>query len=81
MSTTTIRLWYIRSTYADAGKAVEKARLYCRRDVDTTKQGWRSPAVDEDCLWVPASIIEHTTRRGNEHMVKLPDWFIEEKGL
>lgn len=71
--TTIIRLWAIRST--------EKARLYCRRQIDTSKPGWRSPEVDKDCIWVPLSIIEHVTRLGAEHMVTLPDWFVEKNGL
>jgi hypothetical protein len=36
---------------------------------------------ESDMLWIPKSIIEHTTKRGNEHDVKLPDWFIEKSGL
>lgn len=66
MSATTIRLWFIRDTI--------KARLYSKVPME------RNPKPD-DYLWVPFSIIEHTTKRGNEHEVKLPDWFIQMAGL
>lgn len=65
MSTTTIRLWLIRET--------EKARLY-----STVPLEKRSCDCEK---WIPRSIIEHTTKRGDEHDVKLPDWFIEKEGL
>lgn len=81
MKGTVIRFWYIRSTFSDAAKTIEMARLYCRRPIDTSKAGWRSPEVDKDCIWIPASIIEHTMRRGTEHEVTLPDWFIAKNGL
>lgn len=64
-SMTKIRLWLIRET--------NKARLYC-------KHGNPNPE-ESDCVWVPLSIVEHTTKRGNEHVVTLPDWFIEKEGL
>lgn len=60
-----IRLWLIRQT--------DKARLYCRHGKPTPD--------DSDCVWVPLSIVEHTTKRGNEHEVTLPDWFIEKENL
>lgn len=62
----TIRLWLIRETPA--------ARLYSKLPPE------RHPE-DTDCLWIPRSIVEHTSKCGDEHMVKLPDWFIEEKSL
>jgi hypothetical protein len=61
-----MRLWFIRQT--------EKARLYSRVPPE------RHPS-QEDQIWVPLSIIEHTTKRGNEHDVKLPDWFLEKNNL
>ncbi len=62
----TITMWLLRET--------EKARFYSQVRLD------RRP--DEgDGIWVPKSIIEHTSKRGIEHDVTLPDWFIEEKGL
>ena len=67
-----MRLWLIRES--------EQARLY------STLPPGRHPVTDPhdpdcDVIWVPKSIIEHTTKRGAEHDVKLPDWFIEKVGL
>lgn len=66
-----VRLWFIRET--------EKARLYCRfaPHPDLEFEG----AEDSDKIWIPHSVIEHTTKRGAEHEVTLPDWFIEKEGL
>lgn len=66
-----MRLWLIRET--------EKARLYCKF-APHPDLGFEN-AEDIDKIWIPKSIIEHTTKRGNEHEVKLPDWFIEKNGL
>lgn len=65
MSTTTLRLFLIRET--------EMARLYSSLPPER-----RGP---DDQFWVPKSIIEHTTKRGDEHMVKLPDWYVEKEGI
>lgn len=64
-----MRFWLIRET--------EKARLYSKVPTDSTAR----LVADDDTLWVPKSIIEHTTKRGNEHEVKLPDWFLEKNDL
>lgn len=61
-----MRLWLISET--------DLARRYSKLPPE------RHPE-ESDMLWIPKSIIEHTTKRGNEHDVKLPDWFIEKKGL
>lgn len=61
-----MRLWLVRQT--------EKARLYSKVPPE------RNPTED-DQVWVPLSIIEHTTKRGAEHDVRLPDWFVEKEGL
>lgn len=61
-----MRLYFIRET--------DKARLYSKTDP-------ANPNRDLHEFWVPKSIIEHTTKRGNEHDVKLPDWFLEARGL
>jgi hypothetical protein len=61
-----MRLWFIRQT--------DKARLYSTTDPS-------NPHRDGREIWVPLSIIEHTTKRGIEHDVKLPDWFIEKESL
>jgi hypothetical protein len=61
-----IRLWLIRET--------EKARLYSKVPPERGQTG-------ETQIWVPRSIVEHTSKRGSEHTVDLPDWFIEKNGL
>lgn len=60
-----ITLWLVRET--------EKARLYC-------KHGRPNPE-NTDCVWVPRSVVEHTSKTGNQHIVTLPDWFVEKAGL
>ena len=41
----------------------------------------RNPSA-EDFIWVPISIIEHTSRNvGGHHIVSLPQWFAEKEGL
>ena len=59
-------MWLIRETDA--------ARLYSKVRPD------RFPSR-EDELWVPKSIIEHTTKRRDEHDVKLPEWFCAKNDL
>jgi hypothetical protein len=61
-----VRFWLLRET--------ENARLYSTTDPkDIHRTG--------NEIWIPKSVIEHTTKRGDEHDVKLPDWFIEARGL
>ncbi len=67
MSATIIRLWF-------TGAETDKARHYSKVPLEK----W-DPKTDG--IWVPMSIIEHTTKRGNSHEVKLPDWFVEKNGL
>lgn len=66
----TLKFWIMRET--------EKARLYSTVPLGQMDRGGRG---DGNRLWVPKSIIEHTTKRGDEHEVTLPDWFIEREGL
>jgi len=40
----------------------------------------RNPTV-EDFLWVPKSIVEHTSKTGDMHILTLPDWFVEKEKL
>ena len=41
-----------------------------------------APPREENMVWVPKSIIEHTSEQPNGlHEVKLPDWFVEKEGL
>ena len=65
-----IRLWLVQET--------DKARCYYKFNPVNT--GAAEPNAT-DLVWVPRSIIEHTTKRGNEHVVELPDWFIEKEKL
>jgi hypothetical protein len=66
-----MRLWLVKET--------EKARRYCKF-APHPDLGFAN-AEESDMVWIPRSIIEHTTKRGNEHEVALPDWFIEKEGL
>ncbi len=62
-------LFFIRQT--------DKARLYSKINPSA-----RNRVPDEtDLIWIPLSVIEHTTKRGQEHDVKLTDWFIEAREL
>jgi len=65
---TTIRLWLVAET--------DLARRYCKFDPKA-----RGKPDEADLVWVPKSIVEHTSKRGDEHEVKLPDWFIERENL
>lgn len=57
-------------------------RLWLIRQTDKARLYSKTPPNREPVeVWVPLSVIEHTTKRGNEHEVKLPDWFIEKAGL
>jgi hypothetical protein len=66
MSATTIRLWLVRETDA--------ARLYSTTPTDDAAREGRK-------IWIPRSIVEHTSKYGSEHQVKLPDWFIQKENL
>jgi hypothetical protein len=67
MSTTKVNLWFNRET--------EKARHYSKLPPI------RNP-TNEDMIWIPISIIEHTSKNvGHHHIVTLPDWFVEKEGL
>jgi hypothetical protein len=35
------------------------------------------PEREQIEVWVPKSIVEHRTKRGDQHEVKLPDWFAD----
>lgn len=56
-------------------RETEKARLYSK----LPPEKYHGDAEDE--VWIPKSIIEHTSKRGVEHQVKLPDWFIQKEKL
>lgn len=61
-----ITLWFLRET--------EKARLYTKIPPE------RHPTKDDE-IWVPRSVVEHTSKMGNQHIVTLPDWFVEKAKL
>lgn len=61
-----ITLWFIRET--------NDATLYSKVRPD------RHPTEDDE-IWIPKSIVENRTKAGIEHVVTLPDWFVERKGL
>ena len=66
--TRNVRLWFVRDTPSG------KARIYTRVPPE------RNPTkADEVC--VPLSLVEHTSKRGAEHVVKLPEWFCERERL
>lgn len=60
-----ITLWFVRET--------EKARLYCKHG--------RPQQDPSDLVWVPRSVVEHTSKMGAMHILTLPDWWIEREGL
>lgn len=68
METRIITLWYLDES--------EKAFLYSR-----IKTAPDAGVIIENQVWIPKSIVEHRTKLGNEHDVKLPEWFLDEKGL
>lgn len=64
---TEVNLWFVRET--------EKARLYSRIPFE------REPGPS-DHIWVPKSLVEHTTKFPNGlHVVRLPLWFAERESL
>lgn len=60
-------LWLVRET--------NLARLYLKKPPKDPK----TDVFNE--VWVPRSIVEHTSKMGIQHIVTLPDWFLEERGL
>lgn len=64
--TCTIRMWYLTET--------DRAYQYSKIPTD------RNPRF-EDIVWVPKSIVEHRTKRGDEHEIKLPYWFVDAQKL
>lgn len=62
----TVRLWYIRETEA----------AYCYSKTDPKASG-----RDMNPVFIPKSLVEHRTKRGDEHMVTVPDWFADKEDL
>lgn len=60
-----VTLWLVRET--------DKARKYCKHG--------RPQPEESDMIWVPRSIVEHTSKMGDQHIVTLPDWFVEKEKL
>jgi len=63
-------MWFLRET--------PLARKYSRLPPD------KFP-MPEDMLWMPRSIIEHTSKLNaanpDEHILTLPNWFVEKENL
>lgn len=71
MSTARVNLWKVPGI-ADTALA----RRYSKLPPE------RNPKDASDFVWVPISIIEHTSRNiGGHHIVTLPNWFVEKEGL
>lgn len=49
------------------------ARFYC-------KHGRENPA-DDDFIWIPKSVVEHTSKMGDQHIVTLPEWFVQKEKI
>lgn len=63
-----IRLWIL------SARETEKAYCYSKVPPDRSME-------ESDIVWVPKSVVEGRTKRGLEHEVELPDWFIEKNNL
>lgn len=64
---TTVKLWFLGES--------KLARHY-------SKTNPKDPARDVVEVWVPKSLIEHTTKYPDGmHLVKLPDFFVDREGL
>ena len=68
--TTQITLWFIEES--------PLARKYSKLPPD------RHP-TEEDMIWIPKSVIEHTSKMGvqfcDQHIVTVQDWFVRNKKL
>lgn len=63
-----VRLWFIEET--------DKARHYCKLPPE------RHPVQPDDYIWIPRSLVSHTTKQPNgEHIVDVADWFADKNGL
>lgn len=59
-------------------------RLWFSRETAAARQYWTTPPGNREqrAIWIPKSIIEHTSKQPNGlHQVTLPDWFIEKEGI
>lgn len=61
-----ITLWLVRET--------ELARLYSKIPPER-----HSEKSDE--VWIPKSVVEHTSKTSSQHTVTLPDWFVQKAKL
>lgn len=69
-----VSMWFIRQT--------DKARLYYKRSP------YRSENRDVDQIWIPLSVIDHTTKHPQnpgeayaQHDVTIADWFADKNNL
>lgn len=62
-----VRLWFVKET--------EKARYYSKLPAS------RHPG-EEDHVWVPRSLVTHTTKYPDgQHVIDVADWFAEKNNL
>ncbi len=67
MNTSQRTLWFKRETAL--------ARLYTKIPPE------RHPKKDDE-IWIPRSIVEHTSKMADGmHILTLPDWFLDKEGL
>ena len=60
-----------------------KVRLFLIRETELARLYSKTPpGRDLSEVWIPKSIVEHTSKNTNgEHIVTLPDWFLEKEDL
>ncbi len=61
-----ITLWLIRET--------EKACIYSKLPPE------RNPTKADE-IWIPRSVVEHTTKMGAQHIVTVQEWFAFKNNL
>lgn len=61
-----ITLWLVKETAA--------ARLYSKAPKDKRTLATQS-------FWIPRSIVTHTSKMGDQHIVTLPEWFVQKEKL
>lgn len=73
-----VRLWFVRESAA--------ARRYCK--LPKSRNPGRDIPGNANYVWVPRSVVEHTTKRPSadgvewdEHDVAVQDWFAERENL
>lgn len=71
-----VNVWKLPSCRPDTAKARHYSKLPPER------MAGRGATETNDFIWIPISIIEHTSRNiGGHHVVTLPEWFVDKEGL